>query len=67
MLTKSLHTVTAVTKVAVHLNVTLDVTYSPAQLVIMALGILGYGAADIGQQDPTVLACHKAVTKAIQS
>lgn len=73
MLTKSLHTVTAVTKVAMYVKANLDVKYpegvrSAADLVQMALGILGYQLYDVATaSDPTVQACVKAVAKAMQS
>lgn len=69
MLTKSLHTVTAVTKVALHLRASSPGHYTSDRaawdLVDDALGILGYKGE--GATDPTITACVKAVTKAMQS
>lgn len=65
MLTKSLHTVTAVAKVAMYIKANLDAGSMPVALTYMALGVLGY--TDISMSDPTYIACLKAVTKAMQS
>ena len=58
-LTKSLHTVTAVTNVARILP--------PADALTLAghaLSVLGYDVAEFGADDPTVAACVKAIRKA---
>lgn len=68
MLTKSLHTVTAVKNVATML-LGLDLGYSteaPEQLVKASLSVLGYEYtydAIVSSVDPTILACTKAVYK----
>lgn len=64
-LTKSLHTVTAVSRVAVHLQKERK-TKSPAgELVVKALRVLGYDCNDFpdGTSDPTVVACIAATKK----
>lgn len=63
MLTKSLHTVTAVTNVARHLLETQwNLNYRDANAIThAALIILGY--PDTIESDPTVSACVKSVNK----
>ncbi len=64
MLTKSLHTVTSCTHVALYLNGTADTSATPEQLAVRALGVLGY-AVDPADSDATVAACIKSVRKAL--
>ena len=66
MLTKSLHTVTSCTAVALYLNGMADTSATPEQLAVRALGVLGY-AVDPGEaaSDTTVAACVKSVRKAL--
>lgn len=61
MMTKSLHTVTAVSRVAVLLNQMQPNKAEPATLVGEALRVLGYD--DSPATDPVVAACIKATAK----
>lgn len=63
-LTKSLHTVTAVSRVALY-AMRLNPSMEPAAAVARALDILGQGA-DWPEGDATVTACVAAVTKALR-
>jgi hypothetical protein len=62
-LTKSLHTVTAVTRVAHYLLVTLPGSNprSAAKLVGLALDILGYDVSELPKSDDTVARCVRSV------
>jgi hypothetical protein len=65
MLTKSLHTVTAVTNVA-RLLVRHDSSFKYRSIDAVlsdALGVLGYRMADFDADDTTVAACRKSITK----
>ena len=64
MLTKSLHTVTAVTNVARHLMITGAGT-SAVSLTRQALAVLGYEMRGFDAQDETVQRCVAAVSKAL--
>ena len=64
MLTKSLHTVTAVTNVARHLHAT-DATKDTGLFYLRrSLSVLGYDSNDLN--DPTVMACFKSVRKMLE-
>ena len=72
-LTKSLHTVTAVTNVARVVaqlsggyRTTLTAPRDARALVREALAILDYDAAEFAADDPTIAACIKAVAKALK-
>lgn len=61
-LTKSLHTVTAVSRVAHHLATTKPRTTDPELAVRSALLVLGYDG-DYPANDPTILAAINATRK----
>ena len=63
MLTKSLHTVTAVTNVAMHLRASSVFTNTTA-LTRAALAVLGYDMRVFDTADTTIQACIKGVQKA---
>ena len=63
MLTKSLHTVTAVTNVALHLRASSVFTDATA-LTRAALAVLGYDVRAFDTTDTTIQACIKSVRKA---
>lgn len=63
-LTKSLHTVTAVSRVAAHLQKSRKTKAPAGKLVVDALRILGYHEIDT-VNDPTVTACVTATKKLI--
>lgn len=63
-LTKSLHTVTAVSRVALHIYQEYAHGDNAAALTYKALSILGYNRPFL-KDDPTVAACIAAVKKAM--
>lgn len=63
MLTKSLHTVTAVKRVALHLHGTTPPINTPAKSLDCALLVLGYKRKDFPADDPTIKACLAAIKK----
>lgn len=64
MLTKSLHTVTAVTNVARYLNAQGKAPRNADGLAHMALAVLGYGDVDThSKRDDTVQRCVASVAK----
>ena len=65
-LTKSLHTVTAVSRVAMHLRKTRRLKGPAGEAVIEALRILGYPHVDT-VEDPTVIACVAATKKLMEA
>lgn len=62
-LPKSLHTVTAVTRVALYIDEMHPVRFSADALAYRALSALGYDRPFL-KDDPTVAACIAAVKKA---
>lgn len=62
-LTKSLHTVTAVSHVAVYLITTHPAKLTLARAVDRALGVLGYEPKAYAPNDPTILAAIEATRK----
>lgn len=64
-LTKSLHTVTAVSRVAEYLSIQHPTGLAPARAVDRALRVLGYDPKDFSSSDPTVLASIEATRKLI--
>lgn len=60
-LTKSLHTVTAVTRVAAHLKEMHPVNLDAKRLTDRALTVLGYSVKDISPNDDTYLRCINGV------
>lgn len=71
-LTKSLHTVTAVARVAAYIEPIArerfpDGNHSARMVALHALGILGYSPSDYAADDPVILACIAATEKALRS
>lgn len=63
-LTKSLHTVTAVTRVALHLIELNPLVTTSKKALDRALQVLGYDARQFAANDPTVAACLASIKKA---
>jgi hypothetical protein len=70
MLTKSLHTATAVANVAMYiLSTSGEDGREPTTregAIVRALGILGYCAADFAADDATVTACHSTLARMLR-
>lgn len=64
-LTKSLHTVTAVSRVAKYLIDLHPANLKPERAVPRALGVLGYDAKAFADNDPTILAAIEATRKMV--
>ena len=66
-LTKSLHTITVVTQVAMYLYRTGATSPNAAMLTNKALTVLGYNAADYEKDDAVIVRCRDAIAKALNA